>query len=445
MAKDSPERKICGVQQLPLAKSKTYPYTNRSVEMWYSSTNGTYSINCAPKRHIDGFGTGVRGPLYLQVLFAIVRFVRSSRDSIIMTNSTLGSTALALIATAYFDPAIDIPSTIICSQLAMMLSLCRNTSAEFDLRFMHSQSGLETIGKLWFIDACFRPLQLMFNYHLWQVLRTLKPQDYCPDGIVGLWMFGRTVQETGAPSANYFLYLSVLDAAWEYCRICLEVARILNLRNHKGIALVRQVCFNRNGRWTWDGDSAVRLRIVESRLETIFSFSVLFWHVYRIACCAYLIWATERTILVNNLPAGGGVYGEVFAMAQAVGMFYILVFGFFRLLKALTLGDSGWKFPDLRQSIGPVYRAIVFNMFKWFSIPIETTLNILFNPNFYMYWDPSSRLQFSAIVITYFLSILFLGLPILDLFHTFLLLLGMSIFYWELFNFLELFVKLKKV
>ena len=303
--------------------------------MFYSSTNGTYSINCAPKRHFDGFGTGVRGALYLQVLFALVLpFARSSPNSIIMTNSALGTAALALLATAYFDSAIDIPSTIICSYLAMMLSLCRNTSAEFDPRFMHSQSGLETTGKLWFIDASFRPLQLMFNYHLWQVLRNLKPQDYCPEGIVGRWVFGRTVQETGAPSADYFLYISLLDGCWEYSRILLEVARILNLRNHKGIALVRQVRFDRKGQWTWDGDSVIRLRIVESRLETIFSFLVLFWRVYRIACCAYLIWAVERTILVNNLSPGGGVYGERFAMANAVAMFYVLVFGFFPFAKA---------------------------------------------------------------------------------------------------------------
>ena len=85
-------------------------------------------------------------------------------------------------------------------------------------------------------------------------------------------------------------------------------------------------------------------------------------------------------------------------------------------------------------------------MFKWFSLPVETSLGIIFNPYFGdVSWDPTSRLQFSIVAIAHFIFILFLGLHILDLVRTFLLVLGMSVFYWELFKFCELFINLKKV
>lgn len=265
--------------------------------MFYSNSGGTIlSINCEVNTDLDISGIGFRFSLYLDALLSIVfAFYETSTKDALLSNFAHLGTAVLVIATAYFNPTIDAPHTIIVLHILAMLSASRYTSQDFPLARLETHSGTYLGFGMSVIDTLFRPLILAFNLYTWNAIRLLEQgNNFCPKGL-GKWVFfGRAVEikdESFGSRVAFILAISVI--AFEGLRVIAELSRLCIIRDWRSPAssgldprlwLFHRICGYQY--WNW---------------PTFYKWLTGFSHIQRMMTCLYLSWTIEQMILENDL------------------------------------------------------------------------------------------------------------------------------------------------
>jgi hypothetical protein len=308
--------------------------------MFYATLEGTISsVNCEPHANTDVSGIGVRCALYLQAAFSIVlAWGKSAPHDVFAANVGLQAVSISLIAAAFFDPQIDVPHTIIVSHFAVLMSACRYSSNDFPAAFIQGPNGAKTAFGVWVIDILSRPILLLFNCYLWIVIQSLQQNNQlCPQG-AGKWVFFGTGHEINVASfaSKVAFVVSILDILWDAIRVVCEIYRLWVLRQ-AGPRGSREIGFDsriwcvykfwNSAHWNWP--LACNSLVKISR-------------ICKISTCAYVVWAVETTIGVNDVSREEGkwTFGQIFAMANMLALFVLLCIRYRRFILRSSLGRS---------------------------------------------------------------------------------------------------------
>ena len=138
-------------------------------------------------------------------------------------------TSLSLVASAYFDPGIDVPHTLVATQFSFLFSIVRITSYDLPLSLIRSESGKRIVSRMWLLDIFFRSCLVAFNYTVWSAIMELQQLDsVCPDGMGKWYFFGASMDLRFPGTEARFAYVfCILDIAWEASRLPAEFMRML--------------------------------------------------------------------------------------------------------------------------------------------------------------------------------------------------------------------------
>ena len=189
--------------------------------MFYSRSGPLLHVNCAVSPNADVSGIGVRVALYLQALIMITLSQFNNKPhEIVLSNLSLQIPALALISSAYFDTAIDVPHTLIASQFPTLFSACRISIYDLPVNYLTSRSSVRITSRIAVVDIVFRWFLVLFNYTVWSsIVQLQKNPDACPDGF-GQWFFFSPMDLNVTSSAITFVYVyTIMDIVWESMRL----------------------------------------------------------------------------------------------------------------------------------------------------------------------------------------------------------------------------------
>ena len=298
--------------------------------MFYSGSGAALHVNCSVSPNSDVSGIGVRISLYIQaVIMIILSNLNNKPQEIFLSNLSLQIPSLALLSSAYFDTAIDVPHTLIAIHFSVLLSACRMSVHDLPVRYLGSTRSMKVTSRIAVVDVVFRWFLVVFNFVVWSSIVQLQGRpEVCPDGF-GQWYFFRApVPLNRAGSAITFAYIcSILDIPWEAARLLIGFFRGWEMHP----TTVEE-------RFQWNIDSrqwivanllysarsrCFRTIIVKDQyMQQVCKFLRRTSILIRTAFLIFSIVAIEKTITLNNLQSTENrwAFGQIFAMINTFAL-----------------------------------------------------------------------------------------------------------------------------
>jgi hypothetical protein len=195
--------------------------------MFYTGSGDSFHANCAIVPNADVSGIGVRTSFYLQATTLILlSLLPTNPHELLLSNLSIQIPTLALISSAYFDTAIDVPHTLIASHFAVLFSVSRMNIFQLKTEEMRVRRNARVLSRIVLLDVLFRWILVVFNFGVWgTILRLQENPEICPEGF-GLWSFFGSVELRNQSSAVTFAYVyAILDIAWESLRLVIGFLR----------------------------------------------------------------------------------------------------------------------------------------------------------------------------------------------------------------------------
>src|SRR5579862_2685841 len=195
--------------------------------MFYTGSGDSFHANCAISPNADVSGIGVRISFYLQAtILSLLSLFPTKPHELLLSNLSIQIPTLALISSAYFDTAIDVPHTLIASQLAVLFSVCRMNIFQLKPEELRMRRNGKVLSRIVLLDVLFRWILVVFNFGVWGVVVRLQGNpEICPEGF-GLWSFFGSVDLRNSSSAVNFAYVyTILDIVWEASRLVIGFLR----------------------------------------------------------------------------------------------------------------------------------------------------------------------------------------------------------------------------
>lgn len=363
--------------------------------MFYSGSGALLHANCAVSPNADVSGIGVRLAFYLQALIMItLSKLNNKPHEVFLSNLSIQIPALALISSAYFDTAIDVPHTVIASQFSILFSACRMSVYDLSVEYLSSRRSLKVTSRIAVVDVVFRWFLVLFNFTVWSsIIQLQRTPEVCPDGF-GQWFFFSPVELNVASSAITFVYVyTILEIVWESLRIIMGFFRGLELDSTVAeerlqwnidprqwiVANTLYSCLSKD-----PSSTLSRNQFMKKVCKFLRHISLL----RRISFLIFFIVAIEKTIALNTLVPNENTwaFGQIFAMANT---FFLLsqsiliitrnlhvklqdgwlILGF--LLGAGLFVFVGWKGTQYSWQQHEAVWPGVFDNMKWYQYPIE--------------------------------------------------------------------------
>jgi hypothetical protein len=287
--------------------------------MFYQRNSTSLIVNCAVIPNSDVSGVGVRVAFYVQAFVFIILSLDVDAKSIFLSNLSIQVTSAALIGSAYLDHTIDVPHTLVASQLAVLFSACRTTTYDLSESLPGRQS-IKSMCQAWVLDMFFQTSLLFFNYSVWSNIIAIQNEPtVCPDGC-GQWgIFSHAVDIHRKHPITTFVYTyCILDIMWECFRV---VAHLVRAAVEPSLALDPfdpRFWFIRKAIKILGVDIANGCLARGSFVRKVLSF------VRKVLSFVFVISSVETTLDVNGLVQEGEnhwTFGQIFVMCS---LFYPL-------------------------------------------------------------------------------------------------------------------------
>ena len=139
--------------------------------MFYTGSGSAFRVNCLLSANSDVSGIGVRIAFYVQaVIMTTLSRVSNKPHEILLSNLSVQITSLALISSAYFDTAIDVPHTLIASQFSILFSACRLSVYDLPADCLRSRHSMKVTSRIALVDIVYRWFLVLFNYGVWSTV-----------------------------------------------------------------------------------------------------------------------------------------------------------------------------------------------------------------------------------------------------------------------------------
>jgi len=336
--------------------------------MFYSGSGAALHVNCAVSPNSDVSGIGVRISLYIQaVIMIILSNLNNKPQEIFLSNLSLQIPSLALLSSAYFDTAIDVPHTLIASLFSVLFSACRMSVHELPVRYLGSRRSMKVTSRIAVVDVVFRWFLVAFNFVVWSSIVQLQGRpEVCPDGF-GQWSFFTAPVPLNRPgSAITFAYIyTILDITWEAARLLIGFFR--------GWEMDPSTVEERL-QWNIDPRQWIVANLLYSALSRCFRTVIAkdefmqqvckyLRHASLLSRTAFLIFcivAIEKTITLNNLQSTENTwaFGQIFAMVNTFALLSQCILIISRNFK-LKLQEAWLTFGQIL-----AYALILFTVYK---------------------------------------------------------------------------------
>jgi len=340
--------------------------------MFYTGSGDSFHANCAISPNADVSGIGVRISFYLQAtILSLLSLFPTKPHELLLSNLSIQIPTLALISSAYFDTAIDVPHTLIASQLAVLFSVCRMNIFQLKPEELRMRRNGKVLSRIVLLDVLFRWILVVFNFGVWGVVVRLQGNpEICPEGF-GLWSFFGSVDLRNSSSAVNFAYVyTILDIVWEASRLVIGFLRgwmvdptILEDRTHAQLSIDSRAWFIFNLLYSL----LFRCKVISTGkdrfIRRMCEYARYLSFLRQISFLIFFIISIEKTIQLNNLTPSENIwaFGQIF-----------------QIINTLLSSNSSSSFPEPAKSSSSKHWHVSAHFSAWDSLVSSRKKELLF-------------------------------------------------------------------